>query len=229
MAESRRRLPPLNALRAFEAAARHLSFKNAAAELFVTPTAVSHQIRMLEAQVGVELFDRRGNAVALTRAGERFFPVLSEGFDRIAQSLADLQREENLLTVSVTPAFSSLVLVPRLALLRQAHADITLRVEATEKRADLRKAEVDVSVRYGPARAQPFTSELLFSDRYMPVASPAWVCGRALPLSAAELGAGSLLRHDWKNPGLQGPTWSRWMATAGVSSFDEGRCTAFSE
>jgi LysR family glycine cleavage system transcriptional activator len=229
MAESRRRLPPLNALRAFEAAARHLSFKAAAAELFVTPTAVSHQIRSLEAQLGVQLFERRGHSIVLTRAGQRFFPVLSDGFDRIAQSVVELQREENVLTVSVTPAFASMVLVPHLASLREAHPDITLRVEATEKRADLRKAEADLSVRYGPQRSQPFASELLFRDRYVPVASPAWLRGRALPVPASELAASELLQHDWKNASLQGPTWSDWMAAAGIADFDEGRCTSFSE
>lgn len=229
MAESSRRLPPLNALRAFEAAARHLSFKEAAAELFVTPTAVSHQIRSLETLVGLKLFERHGNSIALTRAGQRFFPVLREGFDRIAQSVADLQRDENVLTVSVTPAFASMVLVPRLASLREAHPDITLRVEATDKRADLRKAEADLAVRYGPERPQPFASQLLFRDRYVPIASPAWLRGRALPVPAQALASTDLLQHDWKNDSLQGPTWSDWMAAAGVTAFDEGRCIGFSE
>lgn len=229
MAEPRRRLPPLNALRAFEAAARHLSFKEAASELFVTPTAVSHQIRSLEELVGFKLFERRGNAIKLTRAGERFFPVLHDGFDRIAQSVADLQREENVLTVSVTPAFAAMVLVPHLASLREAHPDITLRVEASEKLADLRKAEADICVRYGPERHQPFASHLLFRDRYVPVASPAWLGERALPVPAQALAASDLLHYDWKNASLQGPTWTAWMAATGIAGFDEGRCTRFSE
>jgi len=228
-AAARRKLPPLNGLRAFEAAARHLSFKEAAEELFVTPTAVSHQIRSLEELVGFQLFERTGKAIALTRAGERFFPVLRDGFDRIAQAVADLQREEDVLTVSVTPAFASMVLIPRLASFRRLHPDLTLRVEASENLVELRKAEADLAVRYGPERSRPFASQLLFRDRYVPVASPSWLGERALPLPAPVLAAGDLLHYPWKNAALQGPTWSAWMDRAGIRGFDEGRCTAFSE
>lgn len=228
MAE-RRRMPPLNALRAFEAAARHLSFKEAAAELFVTPTAVSHQIRNLEELVGFKLFERTGNAIVLTRAGERFFPVLRDGFDRIAQSVADLQREEDVLTVSVTQAFASRVLVPRLSALRRLHPGLTLRVDATERLVDLRKAEADLCVRYGPERVRPVRSELLWRDRFIPVAAPVWLAGRELPIAAQALADAELLHYDWKNSSLQGPTWASWMEAAGLRGFDTGRCIGFSE
>lgn len=225
----RRRLPPLNALRAFEAAARHLSFKGAAEELFVTPTAISHQIRSLEALVGFKLFERTGKSVVLTRAGQRFFPVLREGFDRIAHAVADLQRDEDVLTVSVTPAFASMVLIPGLASFRRLHPDLTLRVEATEQLADLGKANADLAVRYGTDRSRPFASQVLFRDQYVPVASPAWLGSRELPLPAPVLARSDLLHYPWKNAALRGPTWSAWMNQAGVRGFDEGRCTAFSE
>lgn len=224
-----RRMPPLNALRVFEAAARHLSFKEAAAELFVTPTAVSHQIRHLEQIVGLKLFERTGNTIALTRAGERLFPVLRDGFDRIAQSVADLQREEDSLTLSVTPAFASMVLIPRLSQLRKLHPTIALNVNATERLVDLRKADADLAVRYGPERSRPLHSQLLYSDRYLPVASPAWVGERVLPVPAQALAVGDLLAYPWKNSALQGPTWPRWMAMAGVTAFDAGRAIGFSE
>lgn len=222
-------MPPLNALRAFEAAARHLSFKEAAAELFVTPTAISHQIRHLEALMGFKLFERSGNAVILTRAGERFFPVLRDGFDRIAQSVADLQRDEDVLTLSVTPALASMLLVPRLSELRRLHPNVTLRIDATERLVDLRKAEVDVCVRYGPERARPVRSEVLWRDRYLAVAAPGWMARREPPISAERLAQTDLLHYDWKNSGLQGPTWANWMAAAGLRGFDTGRCLAFSE
>ena len=228
-AAGRRRLPPLNALRAFEAAARHLSFKEAAEELFVTPTAISHQIRALEELVGFKLFERTGKAIALTRAGERFFPVLRDGFDRIAQAVADLQRDEDVLTVSITPAFASMVLIPRLASFRRLHPDLTLRVDAREDLVDLRKAEADLAVRYGPERSRPFASQLLFRDQYVPVAAPSWLGDRELPLPAPVLACGDLLHYPWKNAALQGPTWAAWMDRAGLRGFDEGRCTAFSE
>lgn len=225
----RRRMPPLNALRAFEAAARHLSFKEAAAELFVTSTAISHQIRNLEDLVGFKLFERTGKAIVLTRAGERFFPVLRDGFDRIAQSVADLQREEDVLTISVTQAFASMVLVPRLSAIRRLHPGLTLRVDATERIVDLRKAEADLCVRYGPERARPVHSEVLWRDRYIPVAAPAWLTGRVLPITAQGLSQTDLLHYDWKNTNLQGPTWGSWMEAAGLRGFDMGRCIGFSE
>lgn len=227
MADSRR-MPPLNALRAFEAAARHLSFKGAAAELFVTPTAVSHQIRHLEDLVGFKLFERSGKSITLTRAGERFFPVLRDGFDRIAQSVVDLQREEDSLVVSVTPAFAAMVLIPRLSQLRQLHPGLALTVNATERIVDLRKAEADLTVRYGPERPRPLQSQLLYRDRYVAVASPNWVGARELPVSAEVLAASDLLGYQWKNSTLQGPTWPAWMAIAGVA-FDAGRYIGFSE
>jgi len=225
----RRRMPPLNALRAFEAAARHLSFKDAAAELHVTPTAVSHQIRNLEQLVGFQLFERTGKAIVLTRAGERFFPVLRDGFDRIAQSVVDLQREEDVLVLSVTPAFAAMMVIPRLSDFRQLHPGITLRVDATERLMDLRKGDADICVRYGPERVLPLHSEVLYRDRYIPVASPAWVASRSLPVSANDLAAADLLSYEWKNPSMQGPTWTRWMEMAGLRGFDEGRCIGFSE
>jgi LysR family transcriptional regulator, glycine cleavage system transcriptional activator len=228
MAEGRR-MPPLNALRAFEAAARHLSFKAAAAELFVTPTAISHQIRNLEELVGFKLFERTGNAIVLTRAGERFFPVLRDGFDRIAQSIVDLQREEDALTISVTPAFAAMILIPQLAQLRQLHPGIALTVNASEKLVDLRKFEADLAVRYGPERARPVHSRLLYQDRYIPVASPAWVGTQPLPVAAQVLARSELLDYQWKNAHLQGPSWPAWMATAGITGFDAGRAIAFSE
>lgn len=225
----RRRMPPLNALRAFEAAARHLSFKEAAAELCVTPTAVSHQIRHLEELVGIKLFERTGKAIVLTRAGERFFPVLREGFDRIAQSVVDLQREEDVLTISVTQAFASMVLVPRMSALRRQHPGLTLRVDATERVVDLRKAEADLCIRYGPERARAVNSQVLWRDRYIPVAAPAWLGGRELPVSARDIAHADLLHYDWKNTFLQGPTWVSWMEVAGLRGFDTGRCIGFSE
>jgi LysR family glycine cleavage system transcriptional activator len=222
-------MPPLNALRAFEAAARHLSFKDAAAELFVTAAAVSHQIRHLEDLVGHKLFERAGKAIALTRAGERFFPILRDGFDRIAQSVEELQREGDALTISVTPAFAAMVLIPRLSELRCLHPGIALTVNATERMVDLHKAEADLAVRYGPERSRPPCSQLLYRDRYLPVASPAWIGERPLPVSAEVLAASDLLGYQWKNVNLQGPTWPAWMAMAGISAFDASHYIGFSE
>jgi LysR family glycine cleavage system transcriptional activator len=222
-------MPPLNALRAFEAAARHLSFKEAARELHVTPTAVSHQIRHLEELVGMKLFDRSPRAIALTAAGERFFPVLRDGFDRIAQSVADLQREGDTATISVTPAFAAMVLIPRLSAFRERYPGIALTVDASERLADLRKSEADIAVRYGPGRPTPLSEEILFSDRYIVVASPEWLGDCELPVAAGTIAASQLLGYDWKNAALHGPDWGAWADLAGVSRHEVARTIVFSE
>lgn len=226
---NRRQMPPLNALRAFEAAARHLSFKEAANELFVTPTAISHQIRHLEELVGQKLFERSARAITLTPAGERFFPVLRDGFDRIAQAVVDLQREGDALTLSVTPAFASMILIPRLSQFRQRYPAITLTVDASERLVDLRKAEADIAVRYGPERPTPFRAQTLYTDRYLPVASPAWIGDARIPISANELAGSQLLGYQWKNSVLQGPSWDAWMDVAGIAGFEAEHYIGFSE
>ncbi|MES2149052.1 MAG: LysR substrate-binding domain-containing protein [Pseudomonadota bacterium] len=225
----RRQMPPLNALRAFEAAARHLSFKEAAGELCVTPTAISHQIRHLEELVGQKLFERSPRGIALTPAGERFFPVLRDGFDRIAQSVVDLQRDADALTLSVTPAFASLILIPRLSQFRQLYPNIALTIDTSERLVDLRKAEADIAVRYGPERPTPFGSRLLYSDRYLAVASPSWIAASDIPIHADILASKQLLGYEWKNANLHGPTWATWMEVAGLSGFEAAHYVAFSE
>jgi len=227
---NRRKLPPLNALRAFEAAARHVSFKLAAEELCVTSTAISHQIRHLENLIGYKLFERTPRSIALTDAGRRLFPVLRDGFDRFSRAVADLNEDGHSVTVSVTPAFAARLLVPALVQLQQSHPDIRLSIDATERLADISRGEVDVAVRYGPASTPPGMRAVhLYRDRYLPLASPQWASGRSTPLPAAWLAQERVISYSWKNPRLQGPTWSRWMAVQGVADFDEARCVQFSE
>jgi LysR family glycine cleavage system transcriptional activator len=221
---NRPRLPPLNALRAFEAAARHRRIKDAAAELFVTPAAVSHQVRHLERWVGHKLFDRQGNTLALTPHGERLFPMLKDSLDRIASAVADLHRDGHALTLSVTPAFATRLLVPRLAELRAAEPDLVLTVMATDRVLDLRKAEADVAVRYGAERARPHRSQVLYRDQYLALASPEW---RARHPAHGTLPHTDLLGFTWHNPGLLGPTWTRWFASAGLPV--PGPTTSFTE
>ena len=148
-----RALPPLTALRAFEAAARHLSFKTAAEELRLTPTAISHQIRLLETALGRALFRRRPRPLALTPAGATLFPVLRTGFDAFEQGLARI-REETIppqLRVTTTNAFAARWLVPRLPLWRAAFPELVTEVIGTDKVIDLASGDVDVAVRYAVA------------------------------------------------------------------------------
>src|SRR5207344_2881314 len=149
------KLPPLIELRAFDAAARHLSFKKAAAELGVTPTAISHQIRLLERYCGRALFRRRPRPLSLTEAGARLSPVIRDGLEAFAAAIAAVRREgdKQPLRVTTTNAFASRWLVPRLPRWRKARPDAPLDVIGTDSVLDLRAGDADVAIRY--ARTSP--------------------------------------------------------------------------
>ncbi|WP_332749043.1 LysR substrate-binding domain-containing protein [Hydrogenophaga sp.] len=227
MTTPRRKLPPLNALRAFEAAARHLSFKEAADELYVTATAVSHQIRHLEGLVGTRLFERRVRSISLTPAGMRLYPVLRDSFDRIAAGVIELSTANQHLRVNTTPAFASKVIVPALAEFYCSHPDLLLSLDATEKVVDLRRGDADLAIRYGRGDHSPLSSQALAADCYLPVCSPQLTKGR--PFTPDEVAGSKLLQFAWRNEHLGGPTWGRWMAAAGVDGFEETRCLTLSE
>jgi len=213
-----RKLPPLATLRAFEAAARHRSFKRAAAELGVTPTAISHQIRLLEDICGQELFRRRPRPLALTAAGERLYPVLRHGFDAFASALGSLSEDpqQGPLRVTTPNAFASHWLVPRLPLWREAHPDLTLEVIGTDRPLDLRAGEADVAIRYAAAMPADLVGQELFRDTYFPVCSPALLAeGRAIG-RALDLLSYPLIHFEWRRSDPAIPNWQRWLATAGA-------------
>src|SRR6266853_6000702 len=169
-----RRLPPLNGLKAFEAAARHESFTRAAEELCVTQGAVSHQVKALEATLGIKLFNRERQRLLITQAGQEYLAVVRDALDRIAVGTERLvQRQTSgVLTVSTSPDFAAKWLVPRLGRFSEAHRDIDLRVSATMHHVDFAREEVDLAVRHGDGNwngldVVRFCSELLF-----PVCSP---------------------------------------------------------
>jgi LysR family glycine cleavage system transcriptional activator len=166
-----RKLPPLATLRAFEAAARHMSFKDAATELCITPTAVSHQIRLLEESCGCKLFRRRPRPLALTSAGERLFPVLRDGLDAFATAFASLSedQEDRPLRVTTPNAFASRWLIPRLPRWREAFPELPLEVIGTDALLDLRAGEADVAIRYARTAPTGFISREIFRDRFFPV------------------------------------------------------------
>ena len=169
-----RSLPPLNSLRAFEAAARHLSFTKAAGELNVTPAAISHQIKALEEFLGVVLFRRLTRALRLTDAGQAAFPKVREGFDKLAEAVEILRAEEEskVLTVSVSPSFGAKWLVPRLDRFRAAHPDLEIRIDATDRLADFQGDNVDVALRYGMGNYPGLLVDKLFGAEMVPVCSP---------------------------------------------------------
>jgi len=211
---SSRRLPPLPALRAFEAAARHLSFKAAAEELAVTPTAVSHHVRQLEDALGFRLFVRRPRRVALTPEGRMLYPVLRDGFDAFEEAIARLRGErlKPVVTLSATVAFTARWLVPRVAAFHAANPGLDLRLHASDDPVDLIAGTADAAVRYGRAVPAGLVGDLLFEDMFAPVCSP------ALGLNdPRELAEHTLIHFEWRRPHRDNPVWERWLAEAGLS------------
>lgn len=220
-----RRLPPLSQLRAFEAAARHRSFKLAAEELVVTAAAVSHQIRQLEAHLGVPLFERHTRRVELTQAASGLYPVLRTGLDAFADAIAALSPSRTRsVTLSVTPAFAAHWLLPRLPQFQQRHPQIELRILASAALVDLAAGGADLAVRYG-GRADPSLDAVeLAVDRFLPVASPRLALRRANDLAAQRL-----IHFDWHSPAADRPTWPRWLRQAGLRHGDARAGLRFSE
>ncbi len=221
-----RRLPPLSALRAFEAAARHGSFKQAAQELAVTPTAVSHQIRTLEEHAGVALFERRARKVVLTDAGAQFYPVLRDGFDAFAAGMERLTRRRSRarVTISATIAFTTRWLVPRVTAFRTLHPQIDLQLLASDDVVDLDTADVDVAIRYGAGPYPGFDVVPLFADCFAPVSNP------LLKVAiAADVVQQPLIEFQWRRRHPDNPTWARWFAAAGLPEPEETPSLRFSD
>jgi LysR family glycine cleavage system transcriptional activator len=221
-----RDLPPLTALRAFEAAARHLSFKRAADELAVTPTAISHQIRQLEEWVGTRLFERRVRRVVLTAAGQALYPAMRKGFDVLARGVESLRRapERHVVTLSATVAFTARWLLPRVASFREAAPGLDLRLHASDEPVDLRAGAADVAIRYGRGVYPGLRSDLLLKDRFAPVCSP-----RLGVRAPADLSRHPLLRFEWRRVDDDTPTWARWFARAGQRYRKAGGELVFSD
>lgn len=211
------KLPPLIELRAFEAAARHLSFKKAAAELGVTPTAISHQIGLLEQYCGRALFRRRPRPLSLTDAGARLFPAIRGGLEAFAAAIASLKQEgdEQPLRVTTTNAFASRWLVPRLPLWRKLHPDVPLEVIGTDTVLDLQAGDSDVAIRYATSRVPPTDGivDELFSDTFWPVCNPDLLSTGRLK-RPVDLAKHVLIHSYWSPADREPPTWQRWLGLA---------------
>lgn len=220
-----RRLLPLSQLRAFEAAARHRSFKRAAEELAVTPAAISHQVRELEGWLGMALFERRTRQVVPTAAAETLYPVLRQGFDAFAEALAVLREQEApvSVTLSCTPAFASQWLLPRLSGFHARHPDIDLRIHASEAPLDLSRGAC-LAIRYGMGPYPEYRAVELASDGFALVASPQ--LGIA---GVADLKGVRHIDFDWHRPELGLPSWALWCRAAGCSIADLGPGLAFTD
>jgi LysR family glycine cleavage system transcriptional activator len=208
-----RRLPPLNALKAFEAAARSESFTRAAEELCVTQGAVSHQVKALEETLGLKLFNRERQRLVITEAGREYLAVVRDALDRIALGTERLvQRQSSgVLTVSTSPDFAAKWLVHRLGRFAEAHPEIDLRVSAAMHHVDFAREEVDLAVRHGDGDWAWLDVVRLCSEQLFPVCSPKLVSGRNRIRKAADLLKFPLLHLDDQK------TWTRWFDAAGVA------------
>ncbi len=211
-----RNLPPLTELRAFEAAARHLSFKAAAAELGVTPTAISHQIKLLEQYCGQSLFRRRPRPLTLTRAGEALFLVVRKGFVDIAEALSTLRsgKTSGRLRLTATNAFAARWLVPRLPKWHEAHPRIKLEIVGTDALLDLKAGEADIAIRYARLSPRDGPSIELMRDTFHVVASPLLLGANIRALSPAEIAHFPLIEAEWPATDEDAPNWRRWSAVA---------------
>lgn len=209
-----RRLPPLNAVKAFEAAARHLSFTRAAEELFVTQAAVSHQIKALEEFLGLKLFRRKNRSLLLTEEGQSYFLDIKDIFVQLAESTDRLlaRSATGSLTVSMSPSFAIQWLVPRLAKFSEKNPEIDVRIKAVDTEDSSLTDDVDVAIYYGRGNWPDIRADKLRNEVLIPVCSPLLLNGSKPLEKPSDLKHHTLLhdmsRHDWQ----------AWFRQCGVSS-----------
>jgi LysR family transcriptional regulator, glycine cleavage system transcriptional activator len=208
-----RRLPSLNALKAFESAARHESFTRAAVEMSVTQGAVSHQVKALEQDLGFKLFNRERQRLVITQAGRDYLLVVSDAFDRIALGTARVtqQHQSGILTVSTSPDFAAKWLVHRLGRFAGQHPEIDLRVSATMHHVDFASEDVDMAVRHGDGQWAGLDAVQLCKEELFPVCSPSMFADATQPLVASSVLSHPLIHLD-NHTG-----WSRWLTQANVA------------
>jgi LysR family glycine cleavage system transcriptional activator len=225
-----RQLPPLNGVRAFQSAAQHLSFSRAGEELHVSQAAISQQVKRLEERLGVQLFQRRHNGLALTEPGRRYFLQVTDALDRLAmatEELVDSSRTE-MLTLTTIQSFASLWLVSRAHRFRERYPDISLRVFATDDVVDLRREQIDVAIRHGRGGWPGLHDELILAeDEVFPVCSPRLLAGDRPLRAPADLRFHSLI-HDNVPPRPGYWRWADWLAAAGVTGVDASRGAEYS-
>jgi LysR family glycine cleavage system transcriptional activator len=209
------RLPSLNGLRAFESAARHLSFTRAADELNVTQTAISHQIKRLEEELGLRLFERRNRGLALTPKALEYLPGIRAAFQDLRLATDRLLRkdEENVLTVSTLASLAAKWLLPRLTTFQEAHPNIDVRITTSAEMVDFRKGDVDAAIRYGRGQWPGLHADWLLAEQIFPVCSPSLMMGER-PLRRPDDLANHVLLHT---SGPLADDWRLWLTAAGVS------------
>jgi len=234
-------LPPLNALRAFEAVARHGSFTKASEELYVTRAAISHQIKHLEDYLGFALVERHNRSITLTRAGEAALPKLREGFNSLADAvhLMRTQLGNDSINVWIAPSFASKWLVPRLHRFSQQYPEIDMRISGESKLVDatensnsldelFRAHDIDVMIRFGSGDYPGCQVEKLFAVEAVPLCNPALLTDREHPLRTPDDLRFHTLLHD-DTPYVGRPSWARWLKLADVEGVDVKRGLRFNQ
>lgn len=226
-----RRLPPLNSLRAFEAAARLMSFSRAAQELHVTPGAISQQIRTLEDYLGLKLFKRQNRMILLTEQAQVCLPYLTDGLDRLAEAMEVVQRltVDKPLTITVADAFASRWLMPRLRSFRESHPDIDVRIDASPDLMDLVREDIDVGIRFGDGIYPGLVTEFLMPMEVFPVCSPGLLESGPPLITPTDLQHYTLIHGDYFYFDASQPDWAMWLSTVGVDNVDSSRGLRFSQ
>ena len=226
-----RMLPGLASLRTFEAAGRHLSFTKAAAELRVTPAAVSHQIREFEDQLGARLFSRTSRSMRLTHAGEILHAAVADAIDGIARAVARLKKTDGKpqLKVTTSPSIAAKWLVPRLDRFLSLVPDADVRMEVSQLALDFVRDEVDIAIRFGDGNYPGLKIDRLFDETIFPVCSPQLLKGKKPLKAPRDLLQHNLIHVDWEAQGATWPNWRMWMLAAGIRDFDDRRGLHFSQ
>ena len=223
------RLPPLNALKAFEVAGRHMSFSRAAEELHVTPAAISHQIKALETDLGVNLFRRLNRSQQLTEAGQACLPGLRSAFETMASAVGRVRDKEdwNVLTISAPPAFGARWLVPRIVDFRTANPQIQVRIDPAIRSMDPVRDSVDVAIEFSQGhysgRSVQRPAQRLFGQDVFPVCSPELLDGKNPLTTPDDLRGHTLIHFDapMDDPGW--PNWETWLRANNVDRLDPNK------
>ncbi len=225
-----RRMPSLNALRAFEATARHGSLTRAAGELHVTPAAVSHQLKALEEDLGIKLMRRVGQELILSEAAQAGLPSLRQGFRALAEGVRLLREDpsHHYLTVSVPPTLAATWLVPRLDRFKRQETDIDVRLEASDEMVNFLHDGVDMAIRFGGGDYPGLHATRLFGEQVYPVCSPELLDGDHGLTNLQNLKHHTLLHVEWQAARDEPPSWEMWLRAAGVDDVDATRGPRFS-
>lgn len=209
------RIPPLKSLQSFEAAARHLSFKTAAAELHVTPTAISHQVKSLEEYLGVKLFHRLTRSVKLTADGDLYAPLINEAFQKIAEASLLLQSDnvDGKLIISTTPSLAGQWLSPRLPTFQKRFPNLSVSVISTDEVSEFSRDDIDVAIRYGFGDYPGLHVAWVLDDFVAPICAPDF----KIDVNAPEtLLSAPLVNYQWHGFSTMDPSWAKWLRAMGI-------------